>query len=248
MSSREHTVAIGKRAAASAAGVCVLAALLHGQQALPSSPLPVELVGVVVDTRAPSRSGCLVRCTYPEELRRTSIVEVGRTACDLAEIREVHENAVVIRNVLTNRIERLAFRPSDGASGTPVSATAAQPASPRIVAASRERVSVELQRGTVDRYLANLPDFLSSAVATPHHRTTGGLPAIDGFEISQVKAGGAVAAMGLRDGDIIQEVNGERLDSLATVLRLFGQAQSATSTTLTVQRNGQRLAFTFRTR
>lgn len=249
MSRREHTVAVGKRAGASAAGVCALAALLHGQQALPASPLPVELVGVVVDTRAPSRSGCLVRCTYPEELRRTSIVEVGRTACDLAEIREVREDGVVIRNVLTNRAEFLAFRGPDGFVRPPAAVPAVVPSAPTVVATSPESVSVELREGAVDRYLANLPDLLSSALATPRYRRgAGGPPAIEGFELTQVKRGGAVDALGLRNGDVLLALNGEPLDSLATVLRLFGQAQATTNATLTVLRDGQRMTFTFRTR
>jgi membrane-associated protease RseP (regulator of RpoE activity) len=239
---------MGQRVVTSTMTVWALGALLHAQEPLPRSALPVELVGVVVDARVPSRSGCLVRCMYPEELRRTAIVEVGRTACDLAEIREVHEDAVVIRNVLTNRTELLAFRGPGTAVSVPVKAAAAPPPVPRIVTASPARVDVEVQKGTVDRYLADLPGFLSSALATPRYRSNGGLPGIDGFEISQVKAGGAVDVLGLRDGDVILEFNGERLDSLATVLRLFGQAQSGTSATLTVLRNGQPLTFTFKTK
>jgi membrane-associated protease RseP (regulator of RpoE activity) len=238
---------VGQRVVTSMVAVWALGALLHAQEPLPRSALPVELVGVVVDARVPSRSGCLVRCMYPEELRRTAIVEVGRTACDLVEIREVHEDAVVIRNVLTNRTELLAFRGPGTAVSVPASVAAAPPV-PRVVTASPDRVDVEVRKGTVDRYLADLPGFLSSALATPRYRRNGGLPAIDGFEISQIKAGGAVDVLGLRDGDVILEFNGQRLDSLATVLRLFGQAQSGTSATLTVLRNGQPLTFTFKTK
>jgi hypothetical protein len=241
--------ACGRCVVASAAAVWVLAGLAHAQAPSPRSALPVELVGVMVDARVPSRSGCLVRCTYPEELRRTAIVGVGQTACDLAEIREVHEDAVVIRNVLTNQTELLAFRRTDGSTSPPAQVALPLPPGPKVVAASADRVNVEVQKGAVDRYLANLPDFLSSALATPRYRSAGGgLPAIDGFEISQVKAGGAVDTLGLKDGDVILELNGERLDSLATVFRLFGQAQSTTNATLTVLRNGQPLTFTFRTR
>lgn len=232
-----------------AVGVCAAGGSPQAPERPPSSALPVELVGVVVDSDAPSRSACLVRCTYPEELRRTSIVEVGRTACDLAEIREVHENAVVIRNVLTNRTELLTFRKTAGSVDPPAPMAVPDQPAPRVVAAGPERVSVELRKGAVDHYLANLPDFLSSALATPRYRNTGGgLPAIEGFEISQIKPGSVVEKLGLRDGDVILEVSGERLDSLATVLRLLGQARATTETTLTVLRNGQRMTFAFRTK
>jgi type II secretory pathway component PulC len=47
---------------------------------------------------------------------------------------------------------------------------------------------------------------------------------------------------------VILEVNGETLDSLPTVLRLFGQVQSATQAKLTVLRGSQRMTFVFNTK
>jgi hypothetical protein len=244
---RGRTIRVGL--AALLASLWALTGPLPAQELPPRSSLPLELVGVVVDARVPSRSACLVRCTYPEELARTAIVEVGRTACDLAEVREVREDAVVIRNVLTSRTELLAFRPPSGPVSARPAPAAASPPAPRVLAASSDRIDVEVQKDAVDRYLANLPDFLSSALATPRYRSgDGGPPTIDGFGISQITPGGAVDALGLEDGDVLLELNGERLDSLATVLRLFGQVQATTHATLTVLRHGQPITITFRTR
>jgi len=109
-------------------------------------------------------------------------------------------------------------------------------------------VDVALPPASVDHYLLNLPDLLSSAQATPHYRDELGPRTIERFEIGQIKPGSVVEQIGLENGDAILEVNGEKLDSLATVLRLFGQAQATTQARLTVLRGTQRMTFVFNTK
>jgi len=109
---------------------------------------------------------------------------------------------------------------------------------------SSDVVTIELAEESVRHYLANLPELLSSARATPRYRDTGiGQRTIGGFEINQIKTAGVVEQMGLKNADVILELNGQPLDSLASVMRLFGQAQGMTQSRMTVLRNGQRLTF-----
>jgi type II secretory pathway component PulC len=206
----------------------------------------MELLGVILDAATPSQSMCLIRCTYPADLRRTTTVQSGQTACDLAEIKEVRADSVIVRNVVTNRAERLRIRSTTGAPA-PAPAEAAPPA--LVKKDSPGLVTVQLEKGTVEHYLANLPELLSSALATPHYSDTGEVPRrIDGFQLSQIQAGGAAERVGLKDGDIVQEINGEALDSIGTVLRLFSQAQTATPIKVTVMRQGQRLSIVLNTK
>jgi type II secretory pathway component PulC len=224
---------------------------------LPSSALPIELLGVMVDTAEPSRSACLIRCTVPVERVRT--VGLGQTFCDAAELREVRQDAVVITNLLTKRPELLAF-PTTGSPaspqappGTPPAATAQPPASeqppppPPVVKTSPTGVTVDLPRASVQHYLANLPDLLNAASATPRYQDAAmGQRTIEGFVLDRIRQGSVVEQMGFQNGDVILELNGEPLDGLATVLRLFGQAQNMPQSTMTVLRNGQRLTFVFK--
>jgi type II secretory pathway component PulC len=110
-------------------------------------------------------------------------------------------------------------------------------------------VSVDVPKAAVDHYLVNLTDLLASAQAMPRVRAApGGRQVIDGFELRQVRAGSVVEKVGLKDGDVIVEVNGESLDGLPTVLRLFSQAQAAGQARLTVLRGSQRMTFVLTTR
>jgi type II secretory pathway component PulC len=68
---------------------------------------------------------------------------------------------------------------------------------------------------------------------------------MSGFEISRIKKEGIIGNLGLRDGDLILEANGHALDSLATVLRLAGEARNARRLELTVLRAGKIVHFIY---
>ena len=71
---------------------------------------------------------------------------------------------------------------------------------------------------------------------------------IDGFTVTQVKPSGAAERLGLRSGDIILDVNGQVLDGMPTVMRLFSQLQATPQVTITVLRDGQRMSVVFNTK
>lgn len=219
----------------------------RAEQALQRTSLPMVLVGVMVDSRDPSRSACLVRCAYLIERRGASFLEVGATACDLAEITEIRSDGVIVRNASTNQLELLPLG-QPGASRTD-RLEAAPPPAPAVMRESPGRVDIEVPKETVDHYLVNLPELMKAARAAPRYLDApNGQRVIEGFEITQITSGSVVEKLGLKSGDVILEVNGDKLDSMAAVLRLVGQAQGMGQATLTVQRGTQKMTFRFNTR
>jgi len=218
----------------------------RAEQTLQRTSLPMALVGVMVDSRDPSNSACLVRCAPPSERRGASFLEVGATACDLAEIREIRTDAVTIRNASTDQLELLPFSQSAAAGRDRLEAP---PPAPAVRRESPDLVDVEVPKEAVEHYLVNLPELMKAARAAPRYQDApNGQRLIEGFEITQISSGSVVEKLGLRSGDVILEVNGERLDSMAAVLRLLGQAQGMGQATLTVQRGTQRMTFRFNTK
>lgn len=235
--------------------IVVLTATTAGQppsDTLPESALPLRLVGVAIDASAPARSAGLIQCGLPGEKRAARFVAVGGQACDVAEVREVREQGVVIRNLATNRLERLRLPPA-GRTTTPP----AHPAEavvedterdeippPVVLPGSPDVVMVELRRELLQRYLSNLPEVLSAALATPHYTTgASGATSIDGYQVSQIRAGGIVEQLGLQDGDVLAEFDGRKLDSLGAVTGLFAQVPSMSGGRLVVYRQGARITF-----
>jgi formylglycine-generating enzyme required for sulfatase activity/type II secretory pathway component PulC len=210
----------------------------------PRSALPMTLVGVVVDTAEPARSACVIRCAYPVE--KLGTFAPGQAACDVAEVKEVRTDGVVINNPLTNRSELLPLEASAAEVDAQFTGNAQTPASPPILTQSATGVTVDLAAGTVQRYLQDLPALLDSAFAEPRYRDNGRDPrSIDGFEIGRIREGSVVEQVGFKDGDVILELNGQKLDSLATVIRLFGETLTLPQAKMTVLRNGERLTFVF---
>ena len=211
---------------------------------LPASQLPMTLVGVAVGEAGPAASICMIRCGYPTAETSSAIYRIGARVCEVADVTEIHIDAIVIRNLVTNRLERLSLH----GAGTPAvapTAAAALAIIPSVVKKSPNNVTVDVPKAAVDHYLLNLSDLLTSALATPHFRSAG---VMDGFQLGEIKAGSVVEQLGLRNGDIITEVNGEALDSLAAVMRLAGQAQNITQAKMLVLRAGKPMTFVFNTK
>jgi type II secretory pathway component PulC len=242
------TMGSGGSFAAWALCLFALGAPRQAPQPLARTALPLTLVGVIVDAAEPSGSLCLIRCAYPARMVLT--FGPGENACDVAEVQEVRADAVVIRNLLANRTELLSLQdatPSTTAPATADAKDAARPSPaplPPVVRASSDVVTIEVPEASVTHYLANLPELLRSARASPRYRDAEfGRRVIEGFEIDQIKAAGVVEQMGLKNGDVVLDLNGQPLDSLESVIRLFGQAQGMTQSRMTVLRNGQRMTF-----
>lgn len=214
----------------------------------PDSALPITLVGVAVDSERPGNSLSFIRCSSgPAEQAAAAAFKTGETACDVAEITEIREHTVVIRNLTAGRLELLSFK--GGASVLAAQPPPDEPPPPVVVGQSRGLVTVDLRKALVDHYLANMDEVLSSALATPHRDSSGGgAGAIRGFELDQIKAGGAAERLGFRNGDVILAVNGVRLDGLDAVLRLMSQGPTPPQVRISALRGGQPMTFVFNTR
>jgi type II secretory pathway component PulC len=240
------TVGFGGGLVAWALCLVTLGDARQSSQPLPRTALPLTLVGVIVDAAEPSGSLCLIRCAYP--LQRVRTFGPGEHACDVAAIEEVRANAVVIRNLLANRSELLPLQDAaPAAAPAPVDAkegAGSPPAPPPVFRAASDVVTIEVPEASVTHYLTNLPELLRSARASPRYRDAEfGRRVVDGFEIDQIKAAGVVEQMGLRNGDVVLDLNGQPLDSLESAVRLLGQAQAMAQSRMTVLRNGQRMTF-----
>jgi serine protease Do len=73
---------------------------------------------------------------------------------------------------------------------------------------------------------------------TPELREQLKVPGGDGVVVSGVEEGGPAARAGIRTGDLIVEVNRERVKSAADVARVLGQTRRGSNLLLLVQRDG----------
>lgn len=206
--------------------------------------LPLRLTGVIVDPANPQRSLCLLRCADSAS-GRASAYGIGDHACGVAEVREIRDDAIVVRDISTGRLERVALAPG-GAAPRPLVAVVPDPEverpAPTAPAPESGAITVKLTRAQLESYWVNLPSLLASVQATPHYQESfSGQRSLDGFTLGTTASGTLVEQLGLRAGDVVHDVNGDRLDNSAAAMRLLAVARDMTEARVRITRNGQPL-------
>ncbi len=207
---------------------------------VPASALPVSLVGASVNAETPALSIAIIKCPGATE---TSLVRAGQRVCAVADVVSVRERSVLVRNVLTGRLEVLGFT-RNATANAPEPAPIAAPD----VRMTARGATIAVPKAAVEHYRVNLSELLTAALATPHMATVDGRTVMDGFQLTEIKADSVIAQIGLKNGDIIQRVNGEPLDSLAAAIRLAAAAQTRDESTMDVLRDGKTLTFKITTK
>jgi type II secretion system protein C len=195
----------------------MLLASLVAVAALASPPPDLAATGIVMSARAEARTAVL------RAGDRTRVVGIGDTAFGgrVAEIEPGHVAVDFDSGRVTLRL--LAAAPV-----LPAPAAAAVPL-PGEDAPVLERRDVERRLGEESSRI------LAETTLVP--AMDGGRVA--GFTISRMPSGTVLSDAGLRAGDVLTEVNGVPIDSLATLVGLWPRLQAESALQAVVLRNGQ---------
>ncbi|MHB8770227.1 MAG: type II secretion system protein N [Syntrophales bacterium] len=157
--------------------------------------------------------------------RKQRLVKVG----DLiggAKVARIERNAIV---VLVNDQERILkiVAAKEGPIAPLPQRAQAPPAAPA--------GTTVLSRAEIDAGLQDMGSLLRQAQIRPYFE--GGVP--DGFLISNIRLGSIYQKMGAQDGDIIQEVNGQKIRTADDVMGLLNTIKGGTGMSLTIKRRGK---------
>jgi type II secretion system protein C len=92
-----------------------------------------------------------------------------------------------------------------------------------------------VNREEVTRSVGNINEFMTQARLRPYFEA--GKPA--GFYVTEIKRGGLIERMGLRNNDIIRKVNGQELTKAEEIFYVYSQIQQDSSIELEIQRGGR---------
>ncbi len=109
------------------------------------------------------------------------------------------------------------------------------PAAPAPAAPAPPPGATVLSRAEIDAGLQDMGSLLRQAQIRPYFE--GGVP--DGFLISNIRLGSIYQKMGAQEGDIIQEVNGQKIRTADDVMGLLNTIKGGTSMSLTIKRRGK---------
>ena len=154
---------------------------------------------------------------------------------DVGEISEIRRDGIVVRLGDQQELLELAALQVEKPPSAPVTAGAAvapTPGSP---------VRTVLDRRDVEQAMGDLPKLLSQARAVPY--LVNG--AMNGFRLDFIAPSSFYEKIGLKYGDVLQQVNGVDIRDPGTMLTLFQQLRNEKSVKLDVLRNNQRTAMMF---
>jgi general secretion pathway protein C len=157
---------------------------------------------------------------------------------DIGEISEIRRDGMVVRQGDQQELLELAASQIEKPPSAPAPATTAVapgPASP---------TRTVLDRRVVEQAMDDLPKLLSQARAVPN--LVNG--AMNGFRLDYIAPSSFYEKIGLKYGDILQQVNGVDIRDPSTILTLFQQLRNERAVKLDVLRNNQRTTMNFEIR
>ena len=153
---------------------------------------------------------------------------VGQEISTNVTLYSVYSDRVLIRRgaaVESLMLKDAAQSLAGGAVGTPNPV-----ANSRIGIKRNSNNSFTISRDQLTQQMQN-PEFLTQALMVPN---AGG-----GFLVREIQPGSVYQKLGLRVGDVIKNVNGQPVNSVEDVMRLYAQFGSASNVQIDVRRAGR---------
>lgn len=157
---------------------------------------------------------------------------------DIGEISEIRRDGMVVRQGDQQELLELAVSQIEKPPSALVPTATAVPPGP----ASPTRTV--LDRRVVEQAMDDLPKLLSQARAVPN--LVNG--AMNGFRLDYIAPSSFYEKIGLKYGDVLQQVNGVDIRDPGTILTLFQQLRNERAVKLDVLRNNQRTTMNFEIR
>ena len=191
--------------------------------------LPLALVGTLVHAN-PTRSVATVNLKNKNDVIAVRVD--GEIPEGLGTVTKIERSKMIFRNNASGRLEYIELK-EEGSLSFNVTSTAVAPG---IIMTSETDRSVK--REDLDKYLKDLPAILQQARAVPRIGPNGN---VECFNIADLQAGSVLEALGIRRGDCIETVNGDRIDSPAKAMEVFQALRgSASQINLGFERGGRK--------
>ena len=104
--------------------------------------------------------------------------------------------------------------------------------------------TITINRKDIQNSLKDINKLMSEVRIRPHFKDGQS----DGLSVSRIKGGSVFSKLGLRNGDIVQKINGEPINSPDEVLALYEKLKSGSRVSLEVTRKGEPKTMNYRFR
>lgn len=204
---------------------------------LAKTPLDIRLRGTAVRDAGDSFAVIEDRRTRKEDLYHTGDMILGE-----AKLTQIFRDRVVILREGKEEVLELSVSKEVGKGGRrEVASSKPQPLVPGSGVQRLDANRWSVSREELESAKANMSQLMTQVRIAPNF--TEGQP--DGFKLLSIKRGSLFDRLGLRNGDVIRQINGMPLDSPQKALELYGELESGQSISLGVLRRGKELTFNY---
>lgn len=195
------------------------------------SQLPLTLIGTLVHAN-PLRSVSSIKVNND-----VGAFRVNEEIPNMAKLTKIERNKVIFRNTQNQRLEYIEIK-----SDSRLSFGMAGPAQTGGTVVQASDTEFTVQKSEIDRLTSNLGDLLQQARAIPNMKNG----RLDGFIIADIQKGSIFEKLGIRQNDVLKQVNGETIDSPAKAMELYQALRSnASQINLQIDRDGRTETLTY---
>ncbi len=175
-----------------------------------------------------------------EEKNQVGAFCVGQAVVDDVTLEEVYQRKVVLFNKKANRREvlRSEEEPKEGAPGD-----SAPPSTPQLASSpGGNRVTLKKQEIVQDLFM-NYADIVTQIKPELYHDAQGN---VAGITASNLEAIPIAKKLGVKDGDVLQTVNNEPIDSEDKIIELVNKYRNSSTFRIGLLREGKPVVVTYK--
>jgi general secretion pathway protein C len=218
--------------------------------ASPLAEAPGDCAGATIDSSGATLRGTIV--ASPKEFSNITVSENGTAGTSIywvgdkafnsdAEVYEVHARKVFFKRptgctylILGEIGVAKSVAPVVPANVPPALASTDPAITTEGISKTGEN-SYEISRDLINSKLSDLATLTNEAKAIPNMKNG----EFNGFKLYAIRSTSLFSQIGMKNGDILQTVNGEKVDSLEKAMGLLGTLGSASNIQIGMQRRGQ---------
>jgi type II secretory pathway component PulC len=206
--------------------------------AIEETELHLKLLGTAATTpKDPFASATIMNVDDNSSIR---VYGVGQAVVDQVTLEEIHQRRVVLFNKIKNRRETLRTE-EDKAVVAQVAAV--QPGkAPSAPAPPPNHVSVKKTELVQDLFM-NYNEIVTQIKPEIYKDSSG---KVAGITASNLESLPLAAKLNVKNGDVLQSVNGDMIDSEAKIMELINKYRNATSVNIGLLRDGRPITINYR--
>lgn len=200
-----------------------------------SSNLPIELMHTVVLQDS-------VKSVASVQVRgQKDIVDIreGQKISNFAEVGKIDRQKLIFKNLNSGQCEYIENAEEEGKSPKSFNIVSKDEGQKIMDSQAKSAIKNEgnnfsIKKSLRDQMLNNISEVLTQARAVQIQNPDGSYS----FKMTEIVPGSIYSKLNIKDGDVIERIDGEKIEDLNAVMTKFGRIREIDNLSLTIKRNG----------